>query len=314
MRHRFLLPLLPIFLVLACNQQEDPLAARSRRVFGTLPAKIQNADSVALVKLGEQLYFSTELSANRTQSCNSCHPVDAGGADGRPTSRGALGPAGRRNAPTVLNASMHVSQFWDGRASTLEEQAAGPIVNPVEMAMPSEAAVAERLRAFDFSRAFPNDPDPHTIANAARAIAAFERTLVTRDRFDDFQNGRSSALTAREKEGLQLFMKYGCTSCHNGPLLGGNRMMKLGIVNDYDNLSDRGLAEVTKKDGDAYVFKIPALRNVGATAPYFHDGRIGTLEEAVERMAWHQLGMKIAASERDAIAAFLRSLDGSLLR
>jgi len=314
MRLRSLPLLLFVSLVLACSQQEDPLVARSRRVFGPLPAKIQNADSPDLVKLGEQLYHSNDLSLNRTQSCNSCHPVDGAGADGLPTSRGALGHAGRRNTPTVLNASMHVSQFWDGRASTLEEQAAGPILNPVEMAMPDEAAVGARLRAFDFSRAFPGDPGPHTVENAARAIAAFERTLVTRDRFDAFQEGDASALTAHEKEGLQLFMQYGCTSCHNGPLLGGNRMMKLGIVNEYDNAADRGLAEVTKNESDAYVFKIAALRNVAATAPYFHDGRIPTLEKAVERMAWHQLGMKIAANERDAIVAFLTSLNGSRIR
>lgn len=307
---RLRIPVFPLLLLLlaACNDRpQDPLVARSRRVFGTLPAVVQN-DPRALVRLGEQLYHSTELSVNRTQSCNSCHPVAGGGTDRLPTSRGARGEAGRRNTPTVFNASLHAVQFWDGRAATLEEQAAGPILNPVEMAMPHENAVVERLHRFDFGAAFPDQRNPYTVANAARAIAAFERTLLTNDRFDDFQNGDASALTVREKEGLALFMKYGCTSCHNGPLLGGNRLMKLGIVNAYENTSDRGVAEVTGRSHDEYVFKIPALRNVAATAPYFHDGRIPTLQHAVDRMAWHQLGMKLVPRERDAIVAFLRAL------
>lgn len=308
MRSRSFLLVVPFLFLLACDDgPQDPLIARSRRVFGTMPAP-GRAESPVLVRLGEQLYFSTELSVNRTQSCNSCHPVDAGGTDRLPTSPGALGRTGRRNTPSVYNAALHTTQFWDGRAATLEEQAAGPIVNPVEMAMPSEAAVNARLRRFDFPSAFPGERHPWTMANAARAIAAFERTLITNDRFDDFQNGDASALTAHEKEGLALFMKYGCTSCHNGPLLGGNRLQKLGIVNPYENTSDRGLAEVTGSAHDEFVFKIPALRNVAATAPYFHDGRVPSLDRAVERMAWHQLGMKIQPAERAAIVAFLRAL------
>ena len=303
-----LLPLVLLPVLIACSDDpQSPLVSRSRRVFGTLPVAMQN-DSAALIRLGEQLYHSNDLSVNRTQSCNSCHPVGGGGADRLATSRGARGDLGRRNTPTVFNTALHSVQFWDGRATTLEEQAAGPILNPVEMGMPHEAAVVERLRRFDFASAFPNERNPHTLANAARAIAAFERTLITSDRFDDFQNGDESALTAHEKEGLALFMKYGCTSCHNGPLLGGNRLMKLGIVHAYENTSDRGVAEVTGRDHDEYVFKIPALRNVAATAPYFHDGRIPTLRHAVERMAWHQLGMKIHPRERDAIVAFLGAL------
>ena len=294
----------------------DPqLAATSKRVFGTIP-RAEKADHADLVALGRHLYFSNELSVNRTQSCASCHPVagQSAGADLLPVSKGALGDAGRRNSPTVLNAAFHKSQFWDGRAATLEQQAQGPIVNPIEMAMPDEAAVAERLRtsnAIDrplFTRAFPGDRDPYTIQHAARAIAAFERTLHTTDRFDEFQNGRMDALTETEKKGVRLFMSYGCTSCHNGPLLGGNKLMKLGVVQPYENKDDRGRAEITKNRGDDYVFKVPALRNVALTGPYFHDGRVKDLPQAVERMAWHQLGKKMPPQDRDAIVAFLNAL------
>lgn len=316
MRHHrpLLLALLSLILV-SCGNDDASLASRSRRVFGTLPAA-KHADSPALVRLGRALYFTNELSANRTQSCNSCHAVDGtqSGAEPRATSVGALGTVGRRNAPSVMNSAYHFAQFWDGRAATLEEQAKGPIINPVEMAMPHYDAVEERLRNSPilekrlFAEAFPGDADPYTIDHVARAIAAFERTLVTRDRFDDFQNGDFHALSRREKKGLQLFMSTGCASCHGGPLLGGNKFMKVGVVNEYDNTTDKGRAEVTHARGDNFVFKVPSLRNVEATAPYFHDGRIVDLPNAVDRMAWLQLGKKLEPSERDAIVAFLRAL------
>jgi cytochrome c peroxidase len=317
MSRRSLLPLLfAVIALFSCGAKDDrSLADTASRVFGPIP-QAKQVDSAALVSLGRSLYFSNELSVNRTQSCNSCHPVDghAVGADRLTTSRGALGDAGRRNSPTVLNAAFHNAQFWDGRAATLEQQAQGPMLNPIEMAMPDEAAVAERLRnptAFDhalFASAFPGERDPYTIKHAALAIAAFERTLRTHDRFDKFQQGDVAALSADEKAGLRLFMSYGCTSCHNGPLLGANKFMKLGVVNPYDNASDRGRAELTKNRGDDFVFKVPALRNVAMTGPYFHDGRVKNLPQAVERMAWHQLGRKIEAKDRDLIVAFLKSL------
>jgi cytochrome c peroxidase len=310
-------------LLLACGGKNDDtsrLISRSARVFGTIP-DAQIRDAPALVELGRALYFSEHLSANRTQSCNSCHPVDGNGsgADLLPTSPGALGAPGRRNTPTVFNAALHGSQFWDGRAGTLEEQATGPILNPIEMAMSSPEQVEERLRKGEIvdprkiRAAFPDEKDPFTLDHAARALAAFERTLRTTDRFDAFQKGHRDALSAHEQSGLDLFMRYGCTSCHNGPLLGGERFQKIGIVNPYDNEEDRGRYEVTSKPIDQFVFKVPSLRNVAATPPYFHDGRISTLEEAVERMVWHQLGTEIPADDRDAIVAFLGSLSGKLV-
>ncbi len=204
--------------------------------------------------------------------------------------------------------------FWDGRAQTLEQQAAGPIMNPVEMAMPDAAAVAARLRTMPdhelFPAAFPNDPDPYTIDHAARAIAAFERTFRTHDRFDDFQWGNVSALSWKERRGLARFMSLGCTSCHNGPAIGARQFQRIGIVNPYPT-SDHGRFEVTKNPSDDFVFKVPSLRNVALTAPYFHDGSVRDLPTAVERMAWHQLGIRIKPADRDDIVAFLKALSST---
>lgn len=310
--------ILSFFIAIAgCNRSSDSeLMAKSRRVFGPLPPVTPvPGDTPQLVSLGRQLYFSKDLSVTRTQSCDSCHPVEATrpGADGEPTSPGAHGTRGRRNSPTVLNTDLHFALFWDGRAKTLEEQAAGPVMNPAEMAMPDAAAVAERLRhpsTFDaalFYSAFPKDPDPFTLDHAARAIAGFERTLRTHDRFDDFQNGNARALTSKEKLGLGRFMALGCTSCHNGPTIGARQFQRIGIVNPYPT-TDRGRAELTKNASDEFVFKVPSLRNAALTAPYFHDGKVHDLPTAVEKMAWHQLGMKIKPQDRDAIVALLTSL------
>jgi cytochrome c peroxidase len=312
---------LSLVLLSSCHSDEDAaLAAKALRVFGTLPDTRLETDNPALVDLGRHLYLSSELSATRTQSCNSCHPIGKSGVDGLRTSPGARGMRGRRNTPTVFNASAHVTQFWDGRAATLEEQAAGPVTNPIEMAMPDAAAVAERLRtspAIDrrlFAAAFPGDRNPLTLSHAARAIAAFERTLTTSDRFDDFQRGDSRALSAEEKEGLRRFMALGCTSCHNGPLLGARIHQRIGIVNAWPDTADLGRYEVTRQLADQHVFKVPALRNVERTAPYFHDGSVQQLEKAVERMAWHQLGMALETKDRDAIVLFLRSLTDTTRR
>jgi cytochrome c peroxidase len=314
MKYRLFVLFLLSALLFACTSKDDKsLIDTSRRVFGPLPAG--KADAPELVRLGRELYFSNDLSVTKTQSCASCHPIDGSkpGTDGQRTSDGARGTRGRRNAPTVLNADLHFVQFWDGRAKTLEEQAAGPITNPAEMAMPDVAAVEERLRSLSpstraiFTAAFPNEPDPFTIGNAARAIAAFERTLRTHDRFDEFQAGNARALTAQEKEGLRRFMALGCTSCHNGPLLGARIYQRIGIVNAYES-SDRGRFELTKDPSDDHVFKVPSLRNVALTKPYFHDGSIPNLNAAVDKMAWHQLGIIIQPKDREAIVAFLQSM------
>jgi cytochrome c peroxidase len=235
-----------------------------------------------------------------------------GGVDNLPTSKGALGKFGGRNAPTTLNAGFHIAQFWDGRAPDLAAQAKGPVLAGIEMGMPNEAAVLERLKEADyrgwFMKAFPNAETAMTYDNYAEAVAAFERTLITRDRFDDFLGGDEDALCATEKKGLALFMEIGCADCHQGALLGGDRYEKMGVVEPYANTEDVGRYEVTKKDEDKYVFKVPSLRNIAITHPYFHDGKAATLCDAVKQMATLQLGEELDDEQVEQIVAFLGSL------
>ncbi|MHB0968679.1 MAG: cytochrome-c peroxidase [Thermoanaerobaculia bacterium] len=302
-----------------CGASEDDasLLAQARTIFGTIPERMPGSenDTAAQVALGKRLYLDTAISVNGRQSCNSCHPVDGGraGVDNLPTSPGAMGKPGTRNTPTVLNAGFHTSQFWDGRAADLVEQAKGPILNPDEMAMPGPDHVVTKVRldptyADDFARAFPGDPAPLTFDNVAKAIAAFERTLVTRDRFDTYLAGDTGALSDDEKRGLRLFINTGCISCHRGPMVGAELLQKVGVFHPYENDSDVGRMKVTGRAGDKFVFKVPSLRNVSLTGPYFHDGRIGTLPEAVEKMAWLQLDRKLTQEERDLIVRFLATL------
>lgn len=289
----------------------------AKALFGTIPDQMPGSekDTDALRKLGEKLYFETKLSASNTQSCNSCHRIDdnKAGVDNLPTSPGAFGENGDRNSPTVLNAGFHMAQFWDGRAPDLKEQAKGPVLNPIEMGMPDEDAVMKKLREEDeyktlFAKAYPNDDEPFVYDNMAEAIAAFERTLITHDRFDDFLEGDNKALSEIEIKGLETFMNTGCTTCHNGPLLGGNMFQKIGLVNPYKNTADVGLQKVTGNEDDAFKFKVPSLRNVALTAPYLHDGSLFTLEETVRQMAWMQLGRMLTDVEAEQITAFLHAL------
>ena len=292
------------------------LRQRCSPMLTALPAQMPGAekDTPAVVKLGRTLFFDVRLSANNSQSCNSCHAVDKGrgGVDNEATSPGAFGKRGGRNSPTVLNAGFHTTQFWDGRAGDLVAQAKGPILNPIEMAMPSEQAVVDKLSAIpeyrtSFAKAFPGEARALTYDNIARAIAAFERTLVTRDRFDDFLKGADRVLTAEELKGLDTFVSIGCAACHNGPLLGGNSYQKLGLINPA-KVEDVGRYGVTKDEDDKFKFKVPSLRNISLTAPYFHDGSKGKLEEAVKEMAWLQLDRKLTDVEVKALTAFLNAL------
>lgn len=300
--------------------ETSELRQQARALFGVIPAQMQGADqdSPELIELGRKLYFDTELSVNRTQSCNTCHRVDGGraGVDHEKTSPGALkGTLGDRNTPTVLNAGFHVAQFWDGRAADLAEQAKGPILNPVEMGMPTAAEVEQRIRVLPhyqqaFAKTFGAEAEI-SYDNIAKAIAAFERTLVTQDRFDEWQRGDDSALTAQEQRGLQTFVNSGCVACHSGPLLGGHMYQKMGLVHAYADTQDKGRMVVTGKLQDEYVFKVPALRNIADTAPYFHDGEVATLEEAIRQMAWLQLGRRLSDEQVADISAFLRSLSNT---
>ncbi|RME87150.1 MAG: cytochrome-c peroxidase [Planctomycetota bacterium] len=303
------------------NEKEDSakILELAKKYFQPIPQKAPQSekDSKEKIALGKELYFDKRLSVNNTISCNSCHQLNNGkaGVDNEPTSPGAFGKRGDRNSPTVFNAAFHIAQFWDGRAKDLVEQAKGPILNPIEMAMPSEAEVIKKLKAIKdyqkkFQKAFPKEKDPLTYQNIAEAIAAFERTLITRDRLDDFLEGDLKALNQEELKGLQSFVKTGCTTCHSGPLLGGNMFQKMGLVHPYENRKDLGRFKVTKNPGEKYFFKVPSLRNVALTAPYFHDGSVKTLEQAVVKMAWLQLGKKLTSQEIKNIVAFLKALTG----
>jgi cytochrome c peroxidase len=318
--HRFpAAALAAVFAIVSTAPAQTPAevrAAAKAALIVPLPDKMPGADkdTPALVALGKKLYLDKRLSANNSQSCNSCHNVEGrgGGVDNEPTSPGAFGKRGGRNSPTTLNAGFQFAQFWDGRAADLVAQAKGPILNPIEMAMPSEAEVIKKLKATSdypplFDKAFAGAGDKLTYDNLARAIAAFERTLITRDRLDDLLKGNDKALTAVELKGADLFLKTGCTTCHTGPLIGGNMYMKVGLVNPYPT-TDLGRHEVTKDNDDKFKFKVPTLRNIALTAPYFHDGKIATLPDAVKKMAWHQLGKELKDDEVKAIVAFLGSL------
>ena len=325
-RARFLAVLTVLALASCARKAPEPnvdraarraLAAQAKATLGVLPERMPGAeaDTPALVALGKSLYFEKRLSVNGTQSCNDCHRLDGEsptGADGEKTSDGARGTTGTRNSPSVKNAGFHVAQFWDGRAKTLEDQASGPILNPAEMAMPSAAAAEAVLRAAPeyrepFATAFPGEGEPVTLGNAARAIAAFERTLRTRDRLDEFLKGDLDALSNREAAGLQLFLKTGCTTCHNGPAVGANQFQLLGLVKAWET-RDEGRFAVTRNEEDRGKFKVPSLRNAVNTGPFFHDGSVDRLDEAVRKMAWHQLGKELTDDEIASIVAFLGAL------
>ena len=277
----------------------------------------KNAVTEQKVTLGRMLFFDKRLSKDHDLSCNSCHPLDKYGSDHLPVSVGFAGKQGGRNAPTVYNAGGHLAQFWDGRAKDVEEQAKGPILNPIEMAMPSGKSVAAIIKAVPgyveaFQAAFPGQKDPVSFENAAKAIGAFERKLSTPSRWDDYLKGDQSALTSEEKAGMEKFVTVGCPKCHSGALVGGQKFEKLGQSVPWPDHSDPGRSKVTKYNSDDMVFKVPSLRNVAETAPYFHNGSAATLEKAVGLMAKHQLGVILTESEIASIVTFLKSLTGTI--
>jgi cytochrome c peroxidase len=266
--------------------------------------------------LGKMLYHDNILSADDTLSCATCHELKKGGTDRLPTSKGIRGQLGAVNSPTVYNSQGNFVQFWDGRAKDLAEQALGPVENPVEMGAQwvdiekKVAAHAEYKKLFDKLYA-----GKVTKANIANAIAEFEKTLITPDsRFDLFLAGDQKAITALEKKGWDLFQEKGCITCHNGTYLGGNtyQLMSPDYFNDRGDIkdSDYGRFNVTKKEEDKHMFKVPMLRNVAVTAPYFHDGSVKTLPDAVKKMAKYQLGEELKPQEVNAITAFLKTLTG----
>ena len=279
-----------------------------------VPVPAGNPQTAAKIALGALLFNDTRFSSTGEVSCATCHDAGKAFTDSPlKTSEGINKLTGTRNAPTVVNAAYMKTQFWDGRSKDLVAQAKEPILNPIEMGMPDEQTVEKKIRGIPeyqelFSVAFPNAKQAITYQHLAEAIAAFERTLMTPSRFDDFLNGDARALTRSEQQGLKTFIKRDCKSCHDGVLLGGEALETLGKENPYDNQSDQGLYALTKNEEDRMVFKTSTMRNVALTAPYFHDGKIKTLPEAVQLMGKLQLDVELTEQEVKDITSFLEAL------
>lgn len=294
----------------------------------TAPAPANNPTTAEKVTLGKSLFFDPRISSTGTISCNSCHNLMSGGDDNRSVSMGVQGKTGGRSAPTVWNAAFYSTQFWDGRADTLEAQAIGPMTNPIEMGMKDHDAVITQLKSIDgyrtlFFKAFGNYD--MSIDQAAKAIAAYERTLITpNSAYDKFVKGDLKALTAEQQKGMKLFAETGCTSCHSGPAFNGQHdvaigipvLMKFPIIQDkalikkYDLMADKGRETLTHRKSDAHMFRIPTLRNIALTAPYFHNGRVKDLNTAVKIMAKTQLDQTLNDQDVQLIVAFLNALSG----
>jgi cytochrome c peroxidase len=296
--------------------------------FGSVQAPPDNPVTAEKTALGKQLYFDPRLSKDGTVSCNSCHDLAAAGADTKPVSTGVGGAQGTRNAPTVWNSAFHQAQFWDGRAKSLEEQAKGPLVNPVEMAMPSFAAVEARVKSIpgyvaQFDKVF--GKNSVTIDNIAKAIATYERTLISaQSKFDTFRFVDKGVLTQDEWQGFRAFRQTGCVQCHMGPDFSGPPPLARGggfyqkfprfpdntLVTKYKLLDDQGRYNVTQQEADRHVYRVPSLRNVAKTAPYFHNGSVASLEEAVRVCARGGNNVDLKAADAKAIVAFLNTLTG----
>lgn len=288
-----------------------PVAASDEPIQPIEAVKPKNENKV---ELGKMLFFDPRLSKSGFISCNSCHNLSMGGTDNLPTSVGHNWHQGPINSPTVLNSSMNLAQFWDGRAKDLKEQAGGPIANPGEMAFTHELAVGVLRSIPQYRERFKQvyGSDKVDIDRVTDAIAAFEETLVTPDsRFDQWLKGDKNALTQTELEGYKLFKDAGCVACHHGAAVGGASFQKFGVHEAYKTQSKaEGRFAVTGKDADRFMFKVPTLRNVELTYPYFHDGAAATLEEAVDIMGRLQLGRKFTKEENAKIVAFLKTLTG----
>jgi cytochrome c peroxidase len=309
----------------ASPPSDDELLKKARALFRPLPKVMDSRDNPVTdvkVELGKMLYYEPRLSKSNMISCNSCHNLATYGVDNLPASVGHRWAVGTVNAPTTLNSAGQVAQFWDGRAKDVEEQAKGPILNPKEMGLAHAGIAVENIASIPgyadlFKKAFPNEANPVTYDNIARAIGDFERTLTTPGRFDKYVGGETAALNAKEKMGLAAFIDTGCASCHKGVLFGGGGFDKFGVFRPYQELTgskelDTGRFEQTNKEADMFVFKVAQLRNIERTYPYFHDGSVWKLDDAVRVMGEAQLGKKLASDQVDAIWAFLKTLTGEV--
>ncbi len=309
----------------ANDTKKMELLERAKMYFSPLPpvaSPDHNELTEEKIKLGKILYFDTKLSVNGGISCNSCHDLNTFGVDNLPVSPGDDGTLGTRNSPTVFNAALHQSQFWDGRAKDVEEQAGMPITNPIEMMMPDEDFTVARLKTSNqyaelFSAAFPESEEAISFENLKLAIGAFERTLITPSRFDDFLNGDLTALTTEELEGMETFITTGCIACHKGAVIGGGALQKFPLFGSYEELIgsdaiDYGKFEDTKVESDKHLFKPQSLRNVTKTHPYMHDGKVESLEEAVRIMGLTSLNKTLNEKEIASIVLFLNTLTGDI--
>ncbi len=317
--------------VMACKKEEpaapaaeDKAAAEKTQPKAPTEPILPLPDEVDVnmekVLLGRSLYFDTALSGDGTVSCATCHSLDHGGAEPRKTSTGIKGQVGPINSPTVLNSSYNFVQFWDGRAKDLQEQAAGPVENPIEMGAKWPDVVETLKKDAKYAAAFAKlYEDGVTKANATDAIAEYEKSLITPSRFDAYLKGDATAITDAEKKGYATFKEVGCTACHTGVLAGGTMFQKMGLVSDYFKdrgteitEADLGRFNVTKKPEDKHFFKVPTLRNVELTPPYLHDGSRAALEETVKVMGKYQLGRDLSDAQVNSIVTFLKSLTGEL--
>jgi len=304
---------------------DKELLKQAQAVFQPLPNDMATPEfpiAKERVALGRSLFFDTRFSIDGNLGCVTCHQPGLYGTDGRPRSIGVRSRPHPRHAPSVLNAALQFVIHWRGDRVNAEDQVAQSLLSPITSGQPDEQALLARVNGIAgypplFKEAFPADPDPVSRKNMALAIGAFERTLVTPSRFDDYLKGNVEALSARERAGLAKFFDVGCVACHNGAGVGGGMYQKFGVMEDYWNVTrsdpvDKGRAEVTKDDADLYMFKVPSLRNVAMTPPYFHDGSVASLPEAVKVMARVQLGAKLEDKDVADIVSFLASLTGPL--
>ena len=304
---------------------EEDLIKRVKQIFSPLPqvmASEKNSITPEKVKLGKILFYESRISVDGTVSCIRCHPISLYMADGLKKSIGNHCKVNPRNAPTLFNAAAQISAHWIGNRADVEDQARQSVIGPPSFGLPSYEAFETKLKEIKgyndlFKKAFPKEDDPITVDNFAKAIGAFERTLVTPSPFDAFLKGDKGALKEKEKSGLKTFMEAGCTACHSGPYVGGQMYQKFGMVEPYwkytkSETIDEGRYVVTKNESDKYLFKVPVLRNVAKTAPYFHDGSVDKLEDAVWIMGKVQFGKDLTKSQIEGIIAFLKSLTGKI--
>lgn len=304
------------------KEEELALREKAEMFFGSLSDLPKEVISSEKIELGKRLYFDKRLSKNETISCNSCHSLTNYGVDNLPLSPGDTKEFGDRNSPTVFYSSLHSMQFWDGRAEDVEEQAGGPILNPVEHNIPSEEFLENRLREIEvyqamFKEVYPDSVQPITFTTITDAIGAFERQLNPKSRYDDWVDGDDKAMSTAEKVGLQAFIDNACIACHTGPAFGGIMLQKFGLHGNYwehtkSEIIDKGMYDLNKEEAYKYVFKTPGLRNIEMTHPYFHDGSVEELSEAIRIMGELQSGITISDEDVKSIETFLKALTADI--